>query len=125
MKVRFFVPVEVRNRVPTVRVNPARLSVPFVSVRLLLEPNVNAVVRVLVIPEPSMVIGELTVTPFVVILPEPVKVIVPPILHVVLDLREKFPTQVRVGEVPAPIVIALVGFVLKLEHVKAPVIVTV
>jgi hypothetical protein len=127
LKVRFFVPVAVVNRVPTVSVRPTRLSVPFVSVRVLLEPNVTAVPRVMVIPEPFMVIDESTVTPFVVILLEPVKVIVPPILHVVLDLSEKkeVPAQVRVGDVPAASVTPLVVFVLKFAHVKAPVIVTV
>jgi len=109
-----------------VRVKPARLSVPFVCVRVLAEPNVKAVVRVLVIPEPSIIIAESTVTPFVVTLPEPVKVIVPPMLHMVPALRLKVPpAQFRVGDVPAAIVIGLLVFMLRLKHVKAPVIVIV
>ena len=57
------------EKLPVLKLNPARLSVPLVSVAVLVVPSVMASARVYVAPEPVKA-AELRVLPLLVIVPE-------------------------------------------------------
>lgn len=97
LNVRFLVPVAVVNAVPTVRVKPARLIVPLVSVNVRVDPIVSAPANVIVPPAALYVIGALIVTPLVVMFGLPVNVISPVADHVTLEfMLNDVPDIVRV-----------------------------
>jgi hypothetical protein len=112
---------------PAVSVNVLRLSVPAVSVVLLVVPRVNALPSVHAPPVPLKVMSPFMVVPFVVtVLPVVValNVIAPVADHTVPVMRDIEPLMASVGVVPLANATVPAETVMS-RHSSAPVIVTV